>query len=231
MINPVLAVRGQIGGVLATGAGGALPWWNPDGATPAATCGAWQAKGAASLAASYLNLATLGNANIDPAVVGGVAPTFDPALGWITNGINQYLKTGVLPAGSFTTIIRFSNGPGNTSYLDCLYGAAQSGTQRIEVWTNALNRLRIANQLETNYPAITSGVIAVAGNCAYLDTALLSCGLGGAWTAIARDIYIGARNTGSPTEPWPGYIQAFAVYNLTLTAAQVLARRTAIAAL
>src|SRR5512136_2653103 len=96
------------------GAAVAAPWWNPDGVTPAANVAGWRAKGAASQAAAYLNVGLLGNPNIDPAVVGGVAPAWNAATGWTGDGATTYLRTGVLGAVGMTYIIQYANSVANS---------------------------------------------------------------------------------------------------------------------
>lgn len=59
-------------------------WWEVAGKTCVA---AYQPKGAASLAASYGNLANPGTYTLGP----GDAPTFDTALGWTFDGIADWL--------------------------------------------------------------------------------------------------------------------------------------------
>lgn len=68
----------------------AADWW----VVPGKTCvAAYQPIGAASLAASYVNLANPGTYDAAP----GVAPTWASATGWTFNGSTQYLTTGITP--------------------------------------------------------------------------------------------------------------------------------------
>ena len=70
------------------------------------TCiAAYQPKGAADLAASYVNLITPGTYNAAP----GTAPTFDAATGWTFNGSTQYLTTGVVPASGYSMLVRVAD--------------------------------------------------------------------------------------------------------------------------
>ena len=66
----------------------AASWWLAGGAP--APVAAYQPKGAASLATSYVNLVNPGTYDAAP----GTAPTLD-ANGWVFNGTDQYLSTGV----------------------------------------------------------------------------------------------------------------------------------------
>jgi hypothetical protein len=226
-LRGALAARGQIGAPLATAAGGAAagPWWNPDGATPAAVCGAWQAKGAASLAASYLNLATLGYANIDPAIVGGVAPGWAAGTGWSSDG-TQYLLTGIFPSSSYSMLARFS---------DVLAGGSKVGGIDAPSWF--FWRASFVGYVATYFsnldyyvaPALSTGVLGLTKEGSYrngvLDIAI-----------SAPDFAPGAQQigmlcTGSGIQGMAGNMQAFAIYDVVLSAPQVLARATAMAAL
>lgn len=98
----------------------ATPWWLSGGISAADVAGVWQAKGAASLAASYLRLAgNEGNANIDPAVIGvGVAPTWNTIDGWVGNGL-AWLDTGIVPVENSLLIVRFTNANDETNQAGC----------------------------------------------------------------------------------------------------------------
>ena len=75
-------------------------WWNLSGAINSNDVVlAYQPKGAASLAESYINLVRPGT--LDAAV--GVAPTLD-ALGWVSAG-SARLMTGYVPTGTTSMII------------------------------------------------------------------------------------------------------------------------------
>jgi hypothetical protein len=224
---------GQIDAVLGTAAGGAaLPWWNPDGATPAATCGAWQAKGAASLAASYLNLAALGNANIDPAVVGGVAPTWATGTGWAFNGLTQYLKSGFIPQNdqSQSVLVQFS-GVTNTGCLCLSQTTVGPATHYFGLRPNSPSVRYYNGSFFTQAPSLLTGNSGIAGNAGYRN-GLPDAVMGGDVTVPIRDVWIGCANqNGSAGLFIAANIQAIAVYDVTLTAPQVLARATAMAAL
>jgi hypothetical protein len=215
---------------LAQARGAALPWWNPDGATPAAITGAWQAKGAGTLANSYINLGLLGNPSIDPAIVGGVAPTFPDDTGWIFNGTTQYLKSGV-PAtddgtySAMTCLVQYSD---YTAGI-CIFGVG---------WTTG--GLWVRFDLKRYYNALgglaasfgNSGNVGIAGQKGYADGVYDVATMNGA--PIAAEMFVGAINSfggGGANFFWAGKIQAIVFYDSVLTAPQVLARATAMAAL
>lgn len=204
-------------------------WWEP--ATGSFTCvAAYQAKGAASLAASYVNLANPGTNTAAP----GVAPDFDTAYGWDFNGSSMYLTTGLIPTTDWSAIVRFSDGGTASNYL--------FGVQNVD--TGAVYGIRPNDGFTalTYYnagaggtgggSAITSGVPAIAGKTAYLNGsfhAAISAGAG-TWS---NPMVVGARNQ----HPFgisaytAARIQAIAFYSTTLDATQVGEVTTAMAAL
>lgn len=207
----------------------ASTWWDNNGAISGCVA-AYAAKGAASLAASYTNLANPGTYTAAP----GVAPTFNAADGWTFNGSTQYLTTGVIPAAGWSALIRFSD---NTSPDDdTVFGSYSGATLRFSVNINAVtgnNRIIYQNGgILVESPGIAAGVVGFAGQTGYRN-AVAASGTIGAWSGTStRQIYIGATNLeGSISNLFPGKIQAFAIYNVTLTAGQVATITTAMQAL
>jgi len=89
-------------------------WWTVAGKTCVA---AYQPKGAASLAASYINLANPGTNNAAP----GTAPDWDSTNGWKFNGSDDYLTTGLGPRATWSVLLQFSNmSSNNSTYRDML---------------------------------------------------------------------------------------------------------------
>lgn len=78
--------------------GGAAPWWMAAGVTPIV---AYQAKGAASYAASKVNLAQPGTYNATEYV----APSWDAATGWSFNGTDQALRVSTINPGPSSSVI------------------------------------------------------------------------------------------------------------------------------
>ena len=204
----------------------AANWWEAGGATGCVA--AYQPKGAASLAASYTNLANPGTYDAAP----GVAPTWDATNGW-TFANTQYLTTGVVLSGTSSALVRFSNDSGNNQYL---FGALQSGAGILispnrtlaYVWYYSTTALQIA-------PNVTSGVLGIAapnGGKAYRN-GVEESGSMAAWTgALSVGLHInGFNNNGSSAARDTVYIQAFAAYSGTLSAPQMAAISTAMAAL
>lgn len=215
---------------LLMGGGAAVDWWRSGGISSANAIAAYQPKGAASLAASYTNLANPGTYNAAP----GTAPTWSVGAGWIFNGSTQYLTTGIVPGAGWSLLARFSNGgvdatlmgsynSSNANSLCMIIPGAVGGTKR-QYRNGTATGLSISG-------GQTGGVMGFAAQTAYLngsaETGTISGSLAG---AIA--LFIGARNnlTGANTF-FPGNIQAVAIYNSTLTGPQMAAVSSAMAAL
>lgn len=223
-MNFVLAGRGAINPVMAQGRGGAdtLPAWATAGGAPRPIA-CYQAKGAASLAASYINLANPGTYDAAP----GVAPAWDAASGWTFAA--TYLLTGIIPSGAgWSMIIRFS---------DCTPNGVLAGTRgdpRMYIYPASWTSFQFGygDGTYTYGTAPAAGVAAIAGANFYLDGALLSA-ISFTWTgAPSYGIAIGGlMRTGTVDTKANAKIQALAIYNATLSAAQVAAISAAMAAL
>lgn len=206
-----------------------MTWWTAGGAS--GIVAAYEPIGAPDLASSYVNRANPGTYDAAP----GVAPTFDTATGWTFNGSTQYLTTGVVPGSGWTWIIRvaaigsasngFIFGTSNGSWPSARMGLWGSGgaSAVLDRWENG--------GAATSSASFTAGV-AAATTVGYLDGSVHTGSLN-AWSGTTpQPIFIGARNSvGSPASYKPGQVAAFAIYSSTLTADQVAAVSTAMAAL
>lgn len=221
----VLGGRGQMGVVLGRSAGTAAQWWQAAGVTPIA---AYQAKGAASLADSYINLANPGTFDAVP----GVAPTWDAANGWKRIASSGTLDSGVTPTSSaWTMIMRFSN----YAYTNGAYryiGRVVSGKNFAFSMEEAANQWGFYNNgglLKSGQ--LSSGVLAIAGQTGYRDGVAQGT-IPGAWTgSTTGSIYLLSCYGLPPNAPTQIYVQAFAIYNATLSAAQVAAVSAAMQAI
>jgi hypothetical protein len=203
-------------------------WWDPDGSIGAANVAhALAAAGAESLAASYLRLAgDEGFPNIDPAVVGGVAPTWDAVNGWAFNGA-KYLKTGIVPTNdqAYSLLVKFTGAvlqAANSMTIAGMYEGLKGGLV-VQLSNIAGNTNQFYNGLTVVAvaPAALSGVLGVAGNQGYLNGAAVGGALPAWGGASARAIYIGALDYGSVIQYYLGNIQSIVAYKSTLTAPQV----------
>ena len=233
----VLGARGAMGYVLGRGAGAAAAadWWLSGGVSAANAIVAYQPKGSASLAASYTNLANPGTYN---AVPSAVPPSFVSANGWGFNGSSQYVSSVAVPTSAdWSAIIRFS-GKTSTNARGLLGAVATSPStvRGIEIAMDAVTVNTIfyangANVYAEQSPRLSSGVLCVAGKSAYRNGTLdatIPTGTG----VPAYALFIGAINVaGAPQLHCDMIVQAFALYNTTLSAAQVAAISAAMAAL
>jgi len=204
----------------------AANWWEAGGATGAV--GVYQPKGAASLAASYVNLANPGTNDAAP----GVAPTWASGTGWSFNGSTQYLTTGLVPASGYSMICQYDGLSGAS--IEVLCGIA-STVDDARFWimprhTADLHIWGYGDAINTTATRSASGVMALAGTNGYLDGVL--DGPAGTWNSTVLDIYIGGNNSDTGIlNTIGGNISALAVYNTTLTGPQVAAITTAMQAL
>lgn len=211
-------------------AAAAAGWWTYGGATGCVA--AYQPKGAASLAASYVNLANPGTYDAAP----GVAPTFDAATGWsFAAAASQYLNSGVPGTSALSMLIRFSNASGA---LVSFGAAIETGGTKYILWRprNTTNRqLYLASSSLIKAGALTSGVFGYAGATVFLNglsdgSVLPMPSLPAGLPGIA--IYIGALNFAGTAAQFSGInVQAVAIYSDTLSAGEVATVSSAMAAL
>lgn len=213
------------GAARATQLGGApLQWWQSGGASGCVA--AYLAKGAASQAVSYVNLANPGTYDL----TASAAPTWNTATGWTFNGTTQFLKTGVLPGINYSAIIQYANQPAaNNAYL---FGAYDG---------NTILGFRSFRGIGTAVYANGNTASSVAGPTAGGNRAVTNRGykdgvddVASSLTpaAVTREIYIGGlNNSGSAAAIIRGDIIAIAIYNNLLSPSTVLALAAAMAAL
>lgn len=233
MPYPVAAVRGKN----FKGAA-AIPWYLEGGVSAANCIAAYQPKGAADIATSYVNLANPGT--YDALAMTG-APTFDTATGWTFNGSNQSVTTRVIPNTGWSMIVRYSNRPVAGNKPVCGGGGTTGGANsRLGIYApigGTSVRYDYGNTQTTGAVLPSAGVIGITAAYGYIDGSP-DVATGGAFTAGGGyEIYAGANNDGRhhPTDGafpfWAGNVLALSIYNTTLSDAQVLAISTAMAAL
>ena len=218
----------------AVSAAGAVSWWLAGGVSAANAIGVYQPKGAASLAASYSNLANPGTYDAAP----GTAPAWAAGTGWqFVRGLATYLTTGVEFASPVkpTVIVRYSDFvPWWASFLGGQEpgGAAWNKIANVGMTASARYASLVVTPIGATAEPGASGVLAVAGGYGYLDgvvnTALM--------TQLDRptaEIYIGSHKTtaGAAADPITANFQAVAIYNTTLSGPQVAAVSAAMALL
>jgi hypothetical protein len=195
-------------------------WW-AGGGSSAGNIRAYQPIGAASLAASYVNLKNPGTGNAAP----GTAPTWDATNGWkFAAASSQYLNTGARALiANNSMFIRFSNvSTGDISSI-------ASGTYlRAYVAAGSLWYFGQGDQ-QSIATAATAGVLAVVGPSGFKDGVKQGITLTNALVPTGLDILIGCMNNGAPTAFNNVYIQAWALYNVTVSDAQAAMISTAMA--
>jgi hypothetical protein len=215
--------------------GGAFPKWWLSGSIPAANCiAAYQPKGAASYAASKVNLANPGTYN---ATDGAAFPSWDTAVGWtFAKASVQYLAAGFSASLKPFTFIAAVNFPQDLGANRVILGG--SGWSCIEfgivksnykLWLNKSG----AAVIGTSTAGLTKNILQVAA-VSYSATGVYQFYLNGApeatatvnETFTARTGIIGAANGGA-AEPFDGIMTAISYYDTVLTDAQVLAVRNA----
>lgn len=217
-------------------AASAAPWWYVAGKTCVA---AYQPKGAASLAASYVNLANPGTYDAAP----GTAPDWDSGTGWTFNGSTQYLMmtSPISGTGARSIIARFTPNANADQKIVALGNSSLGNFKDFSFTTEYAVRIQAANAIwsvsdTTNQVAAvvapasgsTDDIVAYRNGVAISRTSVVDGAYdtsGGAFIGV----FVGSGGTrGSYLN---GTIQAVAIYNTTLSAAQVAAVSAAMAAL
>lgn len=213
----------QLGGICRAAA---ESWWQAGGTTGAVA--AYLAKGAASYAASKVNLVSPGTYDLTD---GATFPGWDATNGWKKTVSTQHLRTGIIVSDlTWTVLVRVEN---------CTVAAAPcyaSGTVDyyavpVISTANAYYRYGASRDLNDIGGATTAGVLAIAGKSVYKNGVLRgTIPAGGTLSAV--EIYIcNANNAGSPIGGTNLNVQAVAIYDNILSAAQVAAVSAAMAAL
>lgn len=187
------------------GAPPAANWWEAGGApTPVAV---YQPKGAASLAASYVNLANPGTYDAAP----GIAYPSWSSAGWATNGVDQYLMTGVVASANYTALIKYAG------MVDggIIIGARDwnTGAQyciEIQSWGGRFFNGGTTTLWDNAY---TGAVKALAGRVAYTNGVVVGTSPD-TDDAPAFDLYIGARHNVSIADEFTdATIEAVAIWD------------------
>ena len=199
-------------------------WWEAGGATGCVA--AYQPKGAASLAASYVNLANPGTYDAAP----GTAPTWNASTGWTGDGSTTYLTTGVTPGAGWSMLVSFSSITGSRAMLAGEV-AANAYFALGAKWYGFGARALWAGGEAYQGPELSSGVMALAGNLLYINGVYKKT-ISSTWTGSPAAIYLLAQNQ-VPTSGnnIAGNLLACAIYNTALNGTQVAAVSTAMAAL
>lgn len=164
LIPPLLGYYTMAGGAEAA----PIPWYLAGGVSPANCIAAYQPKGAASYAASLVNLANPGTYDCTE----GVAPTWDIA-GWSFDGTDDYLITGfgtsALETTQLTWAIRYSDYPD----ADKTIGVSNDGAKKA-LQIRLRNGISIVSTnhgaaLVSSYSAIGERTLIISDRDIYID--------------------------------------------------------------
>lgn len=208
----------------------AASWWLSGGISAANCVAAYQAKGAASYAASKINLANPGTHNLAD---GSAIPGWSSASGWIGTGTG-YLTTDITASSIKTAIVRYSISGADYQFL---LGAYQNATTT----GPSIGSGRDGSKREYNYGGmsapiglLTTGVAGIAGGQPYLNGVADGAPItGGSLSSL--QIWLLCRNIGTGTANSvmkTGNVEVtVSLYDAIITPAQVLAVSTAMLAL
>jgi hypothetical protein len=207
-------------------------WWLSGGISAANCIAAYAPKGAATYAASKINLANPGTYN---AVDGAAYPTWNVATGWTFNGSTQYLTTGIIPTDAYTVIFRYANLVYASN--NCIFGCYDSVTDAM-LHTQTMEADKVKNRhgdvssIYIDSAATTPNTYAIAGKSIYRAGGFIDVCVAGAAGGAYRPLYIGALNLdGSVSQYTAVDLLSMSFYDTTLGAPVVLAVSNAMAAL
>lgn len=211
--------------VLGLTGGGGLPWYQA-GNAPAPVV-VYLPKGAADLAASYVNLVTPGTYDLAP----GDAPTFNTATGWTFNGTSNYLvsaASAALKPLSVVARVKFAN----TTGYPAIVGASNNGGWSVRLSSGGTpsgiqllkQGVAIVGEATSTVNQNTDYILAVTYSAAGAFVFYIDGGASGSGTndvaPTAGTLKVGLAFGG---DFWKGIISALAIYNAVLTEAQVVA--------
>jgi len=201
------------------GAWTAAGWWDVEGKTCVA---AYQAKGAASYAASLSNLANPGTYDLTEVA----APDWATGTGWTFDSADR-LNTGYAFSANNTVIVRFTPASNGHTRKICTTTSEYVRVALTRDYTNVIKY--IANGNANGSSALSDGtsyVVALANGKGYLDGS--SDATIGSPSSNNGTMNIGAYNASDTTA---GSIAAFAMYSSELSGDEISALSTAMAAL
>jgi hypothetical protein len=201
-------------------------WWLNGGILPADCIGAYQAIGAASYAASLVNLANPGTYDLT-APVG--TPVWNTTDGWIGGGIavDTHLETGINPHHDWSVIVRvaltndgdyyYFNGLIFTTGAGANFGLAVSVYAGLNTVTYVENKSDYDSSGSAQYSSMVSTAIygLVAGNF-YIDDSIHETVTPG-YHEVSGNLLLMKQNA-----YFDGTYQAAAIYNRTLSDSEYL---------
>jgi len=212
-------------------------WWNLDGTLTSCVV-AYRAKGAASLAASKVDLSGNGY-DID----GGSDPSFASGTGWQFNGTSQYLTASEFPINNAAFTIAIFGKPSidhsSTSAIISPNSNSTGWILKSEQWNNSgkigYTVRTVADYTSTIATPTTDSVLICTRNGTsvniYLGESSSAITTGNMKNILDAGIVIGAAKTATYGDYYKDYIYAVAVYSAVLTAQNITDLATAMAAL
>ncbi|HUV81854.1 MAG TPA: alpha-L-fucosidase [archaeon] len=199
-------------------------WWLGNDIPSANVPAAYQPVQALSLANSYINKANPGTYN----AFLGVVPDWSAIKGWDFNGVDMYLKTGLVPvsaASAWSMITWYNDFTEDAATISCVAGIYETSAKQFYIGMReaANGNLQWANGSVRNASnKRIGGFQAFIGNKAYIDCTYVNTITAGTGAAT-YDIYIGAMHYTTPMDFFDGNIKGVAVYNTVLTEDQLKA--------
>lgn len=194
----------------------------------------WLFKGAASQAASYIDVLA-GLTMTTPA-----APTWSAAAGLTTNGSTQYMNIGFVPAANMTVMLQFTGAATGTGNETSLIGHYKTGGARFQLGKQGSNDKVVYAFGDTLFvsPMIAAGNLALTGTTSasigYRNGIAETGSAGGFYVAASQTLLLGARRRedGSSIDLYSAFTAvALGIRTTQLNASQMLAAATAMAAL
>lgn len=201
-------------------------WWDLNG-TITSCVAAYQAKGAASYAASKVNLANSGTYGVTD---GTAYPTWDSSTGWTFNGTTQFLKTGYIPSvGAKLSIFVRANQLTATTGIQTIIGMHATSSPyngvalRLYISDGGSYNRYLNDGLSSPIETLTTGdhVIGVAGREGFLDGTSETTFSDSTQAFPSYDLYMGALHYSSVIQFFKGSIYAVSIYEDVLTPTQV----------
>lgn len=207
--------------------GGGGNWWELAGRT---TIAAWQGVGAASLAASYVNLANPGTYDL---TLQGSGVTWSAANGWGDNwATNNFFKTGYTPANTTTRSVFIRAIRSNTNGYTKMLANGNFSLMLSPEWNPGGAFYGNGNFVEASPESDGDNVQGFAGLTPYLNgTSKTAITSGGSVQVVPVYLGGGYSNTTTCNNPYQGIIKAVVIFNEVLDSSEVSTLTAAMQAL
>ena len=151
----------------------------------------------------------------------GVAPVWSGVAGWTFNGSTEWLDSGILPTATTSMLVRYSDA---TAFDVVVFGSySGNDTTRFTFYAKSSGSNAIAEHaagLTIAGGAPSAGVVAIAGQQAYLDGSTFGGTIPGTWSGTATAT-IGIAKQNGHTAYGACKVQAVLIVERTLSPAEV----------